>query len=372
MPEKLYEILGVSEDASQADIEKAYREKVKESHPDLSDDPDAGDQFQLVLTAKEVLTDDDERELYEDLGHKTYMDMFGDDAGEDSSGGGSSPSGSASSGADRSASTSGRSSSTSAESDGSSGSTDAGGSPASGADASGSPRNRSSSGSRTASSSSTGSASSSSSPSASSSSRSGGSSSSSGSGSSEPEPPGSAGSASSSGGDGGARAASGGVSQRTVAQEAERTRKEWQAAARRGETSGSDGPWSTSSSQGDHLAAGRVDTGIATKIRSRDVVEMTVVMLVAYPIFVFATVWPDFHLAVNAFIGLVTVAVVVYTLTEPLVSLVVFGTWSVLAPLLLVFVGIDVLGFLAVLFALTVTWVPFILAFLLTLAMPNT
>jgi hypothetical protein len=73
---------------------------------------------------------------------------------------------------------------------------------------------------------------------------------------------------------------------------------------------------------------------------------------------------------VKAFIGLVTVGVVMYTLTEPLVSLVVFGTWSVLTPLLLVFINLGVLT-PGGLFALTVTWVPFMLAFLLTLAMPD-
>lgn len=97
---------------------------------------------------------------------------------------------------------------------------------------------------------------------------------------------------------------------------------------------------------------------------------MTLVMLVAYPIFVFATIWPTFPPVVNVFIGLVTVAVVVYTMTEPSVSLVVFGTWSVLTPLLLVFLGVEMLS-LAGLFALTVSWVPFLLSFLLTLAMPE-
>jgi molecular chaperone DnaJ len=97
---------------------------------------------------------------------------------------------------------------------------------------------------------------------------------------------------------------------------------------------------------------------------------MTIVMLVVYPIFVFATVWPTFHPVVKAFIGLVTVGVVMYTLTEPLVSLVVFGTWSVLTPLLLVFINVG-MPTLEGLFALTVTWVPFMLAFLLTLAMPD-
>lgn len=155
-----------------------------------------------------------------------------------------------------------------------------------------------------------------------------------------------------------------------MAGEAERTRKEWQAAARSGDTGESSSPWSTSSAQGDHLSADRVESGIATKIRSKDVVDTTVVLLVAYPIFLFATIWPTFPLAVNAFIGLVTVGVVVYAMTEPVVSLVVFGTWSVLTPLLLVFVGVEFLS-LSGLFAVTATMVPFLLSVLLTLAMPE-
>jgi molecular chaperone DnaJ len=372
MPEKLYEVLGIPDDASTADVEAAYRRKVKETHPDLSDDPDADERFQLVVRAKEVLTDDEERELYDDLGHKLYMDMFDED-GEGSSGSGKrdrSGAGSAGAGGTSSGTTSG--SSATGSGSGSSGSR------------SESSRKTRPTGAASVNSSTTGSSSSEASSSESSGSSSSGESSASGSpsessgtsasGASGTGPSGrsNAGGASTGGGasERSARGATGGVSERTVAQEAERTRKKWQAAARSGDTPGGDGPWSTSSSQGDHLAAERVQGGIATKIRSQDVAEMTIVMLVVYPIFVFATVWPTFHPVVNAFIGLVTVGVVMYTLTEPLVSLVVFGTWSVLTPLLLVFINLGVLT-PGGLFALTVTWVPFMLAFLLTLAMPD-
>lgn len=118
------------------------------------------------------------------------------------------------------------------------------------------------------------------------------------------------------------------------------------------------------------MRAERVESGIATKIRSRDAVVMALVMLVAYPVFVFSVVWPQFPLAVKGLVALITVAVVVYTLTEPPVSLVVFGTWSVLTPLLLVFLEVELVS-LPGLFVLSVTWVPFLLAVLLTLAMPE-
>jgi hypothetical protein len=118
------------------------------------------------------------------------------------------------------------------------------------------------------------------------------------------------------------------------------------------------------------LRAERVESGIATKIRSRDAIVTALVMLVAYPVFVFSIVWPGFPLSVKLLVAVVTVAVVVYTLTEPTISLVVFGTWSVLTPLLLVFVGVNPVS-LPGLFALSVTWIPFLLAVLLTLAMPE-
>jgi hypothetical protein len=43
MGENYYELLGVSEDASTDDIETAYRERLKETHPDVSDDEDANE-----------------------------------------------------------------------------------------------------------------------------------------------------------------------------------------------------------------------------------------------------------------------------------------------------------------------------------------
>lgn len=79
-----YDVLDVSPDASREEIHAAYREKVKETHPDVSDHPDAETQFKRVTRAKEVLTDPDERARYDRLGHRQYVHSAGwaaDDGG---------------------------------------------------------------------------------------------------------------------------------------------------------------------------------------------------------------------------------------------------------------------------------------------------
>lgn len=73
MGETFYTILGVDRDADAGAIRRAYRSRVKECHPDVSDDPDAGEQFQRLTTARDVLLDADERATYDRLGHDAYV-----------------------------------------------------------------------------------------------------------------------------------------------------------------------------------------------------------------------------------------------------------------------------------------------------------
>jgi len=73
MEEAFYSILGVSADADQQSIRRAYREAVKDSHPDVSDDPDASTRFKQLTTARDVLLDSDERARYDRLGHDAYV-----------------------------------------------------------------------------------------------------------------------------------------------------------------------------------------------------------------------------------------------------------------------------------------------------------
>lgn len=73
MGESYYELLGVPEDANTDEIERAYREKLKETHPDVSDNEDASERTKRLIDAKETLTDEHERSRYDRLGHETYV-----------------------------------------------------------------------------------------------------------------------------------------------------------------------------------------------------------------------------------------------------------------------------------------------------------
>jgi molecular chaperone DnaJ len=74
MPEDFYDVLGVSRDAGEDEITEAYREKVSEYHPDVSDEPDAEEQFKKIQKAKDVLTDDEKRQRYDQLGHERFTE----------------------------------------------------------------------------------------------------------------------------------------------------------------------------------------------------------------------------------------------------------------------------------------------------------
>ena len=68
MAKDLYEILGVSRDASESDIKKAFRHKARELHPDVNKAPDAEDQFKELNEAYDVLSDAQKRAQYDRFG----------------------------------------------------------------------------------------------------------------------------------------------------------------------------------------------------------------------------------------------------------------------------------------------------------------
>ncbi|MDS0221107.1 DnaJ domain-containing protein [Haloarcula sp. S1AR25-5A] len=83
MEATFYGILGVTPDATEETIVRAYREQTKTHHPDVSDDPDAEERFKRLTQAKDVLTDEVERERYDRLGHDAYVSEYVDGGADD-------------------------------------------------------------------------------------------------------------------------------------------------------------------------------------------------------------------------------------------------------------------------------------------------
>ena len=63
-----YQILGVSRNATQDEIQRAYRKLARAHHPDVNKDPRAEDRFKEVSEAYDVLHDPETRRRYDAFG----------------------------------------------------------------------------------------------------------------------------------------------------------------------------------------------------------------------------------------------------------------------------------------------------------------
>ncbi len=82
MGEDYYSILGVSRNASNDEIKKAYRKLAKKYHPDRNQgDKEAEEKFKLINEAYEVLKDDEKRKIYDLYGKKGLSGQYGASSG---------------------------------------------------------------------------------------------------------------------------------------------------------------------------------------------------------------------------------------------------------------------------------------------------
>ncbi len=67
-----YEVLGVSKDASEAEIKSAFRKLAKQYHPDVSKEANAEEKFKEIQEAYAVLSDENKRKQYDQFGHAAF------------------------------------------------------------------------------------------------------------------------------------------------------------------------------------------------------------------------------------------------------------------------------------------------------------
>lgn len=78
---EFYDRLGISKDASQAEIKKAYRKMSKKYHPDINKEPGAEEKYKEIQEAYETLGDEQKRAAYDQYGPAGANGGFGGGAG---------------------------------------------------------------------------------------------------------------------------------------------------------------------------------------------------------------------------------------------------------------------------------------------------
>jgi molecular chaperone DnaJ len=71
-----YEVLGVPKDASKDTIKDSYRKLAMQFHPDRNKAPDAEEKFKEISEAYAVLSDDEKRRTYDQLGHQGFDQRY--------------------------------------------------------------------------------------------------------------------------------------------------------------------------------------------------------------------------------------------------------------------------------------------------------
>ena len=72
-----YEVLGVSKNASSAEIKAAYRKLALEWHPDRNKAANANEKFKEINEAYAVLSDDKKKQTYDQFGHAAFQPGMG-------------------------------------------------------------------------------------------------------------------------------------------------------------------------------------------------------------------------------------------------------------------------------------------------------
>ncbi len=67
-----YEVLGVSKNATDEEIKRAFRVLAKKYHPDVNKEPGAADKFKEIGEAYQVLSDKNKRAQYDQFGHAAF------------------------------------------------------------------------------------------------------------------------------------------------------------------------------------------------------------------------------------------------------------------------------------------------------------